>query len=142
MQLADPSSPRRPTALLAALLLCDIAALPAQATCVDRLLVANKAAASVSLFDPATGEELAAVPTGEGPHEIAISPDGRTAVVTNYGARQPGRTLLVIDIRAATVRKTIELQHTVTPDGGEPEQRPLLRPHGCLFVTPRQVLLT
>ena len=49
------------------------------------LVVLNKAEASASLIDCATGRELAKLPTGQGPHEVAISPDGKTAVVGDYG---------------------------------------------------------
>ena len=52
------------------------------------LLVANKSEASVSLHRLPDGKELARLPTGEGPHEVAVSPDGRFAVVTDYGTRE------------------------------------------------------
>ncbi len=40
------------------------------------LVVANKAEATVSLVDVASGEVVATLPTGAGPHEVAVSPDG------------------------------------------------------------------
>src|SRR6185295_15169127 len=49
------------------------------------LVVANKDDATVSLLDLASGRIAATVPTGDGPHEVAISPDGRQAVVSNTG---------------------------------------------------------
>ncbi len=73
------------------------------------LIVLNKAEASASLLDCATGEQRLKLPTGDGPHEVAISPDGKTAVVANYGGREPGHTLTVIDLPAKRVVKTIEL---------------------------------
>ncbi len=45
------------------------------------LIVLNKDGASASLRDRATGEEFARLDTGVGPHEVAVSPDGRIAVV-------------------------------------------------------------
>ena len=49
------------------------------------LLVANKSEASVSLFRTPGYRLLAKLPTGEGPHEVAVSPDGRHALVSDYG---------------------------------------------------------
>ena len=57
------------------------------------LLVGNKSEASVSLIDLASGGEVARAETRPGPHEIAVSGDGRLAVVTNYGDREDGHTL-------------------------------------------------
>lgn len=51
------------------------------------LLVLNKEDATLSIIDPATRKTVAQVPTGEGPHEIAASNDGKFAFVANYGAR-------------------------------------------------------
>jgi len=54
-------------------------ALHAQAS--GTLIVLNKAEASASLIDLASGEEILRLETGVGPHEVAVSPDGKTAVV-------------------------------------------------------------
>jgi YVTN family beta-propeller protein len=94
------------------------------------LVVLNKAEASASLIDLASGRVAATVKTGQGPHEVAISPDGRKAVVTNYGGQQPGSTLTVIDLPGARVERTISLgTHR--------------RPHGILFAPGgRELLVT
>jgi DNA-binding beta-propeller fold protein YncE len=82
------------------------------------LAVANKAEATVSLIDLDTGDVVATLPTGEGPHEIGISPDGRFALVTNYGTRQgDGNSLTLIDIPTASVVKTIDLGDYHRPHG-------------------------
>jgi len=61
------------------------------------LLVGNKSEASVSLIDLDSGALVATAKTDPGPHEIAVSPDGTLAVVTNYGTGDaPGNTLSVI----------------------------------------------
>lgn len=92
---------------------------PARST--GTLVVANKAEATVSLIDLASGGTVATLPTGEGPHEVAVSPDGETAVVADYGGRTPGSTLTVLDLPGRRVRRTIELgEHT--------------RPHGLAFL--------
>jgi YVTN family beta-propeller protein len=64
------------------------------------LLVLNKDDATLAFVDPSTRAVLGTVPTGESPHEIAVSGDGRLAFVSNYGGRTPGQTLSVIDIAA------------------------------------------
>ena len=84
------------------------------------LAVANKAEATVSLIDLDSGDVVATLATGEGPHEIGISPDGRFALVTNYGTReQDGNSLTLIDIPAASVVKTIDLGEYRRPHGVE-----------------------
>lgn len=87
-----------------------------------RLLVVNKAEASLSVVDLAAGTEITRIPTGNAPHEVAVAPDGRTAVVTNYGTGPtPGNTLTVIDL--------VRLEPTATIDLGD--QR---RPHGIAWL--------
>ncbi|MCA8949817.1 MAG: YncE family protein [Planctomycetes bacterium] len=130
-----------PTAFAPALALLLAAATPRAQDPVDRLLVCNKADHTVSIFDPRTREQLAVLPTGEGPHEVAISPDGRTAVVSDYGAQKPGRTLTVVDVLAAKVTNTITLAGRRQGDDGE-QPFDYLRPHGIQFVAPGVVLLT
>src|SRR5690606_2629150 len=86
------------------------------------LIVTNKSAATASFVDVAGNRLLATVPTGPGPHEIALSSDGRTAVVTDYGGGAAGgSTLTVIDVPARRVARTVELG----------EHR---RPHGIAFL--------
>jgi hypothetical protein len=88
------------------------------------LVVANQQGASATIVNAATLQTIATLPVGNGPHEAAVSPDGRWAVVTIYGDRAgPGNSLAVIDLAAPTpvVSRTIDLgQYT--------------RPHGAAFV--------
>ena len=94
------------------------------------LVVLNKSEATASLLDLASGTAVGTVPTGQGPHEAAASPDGRTVVATNYGTReQPGSSLTVIDVAEARVVRRIDL------GAGR-------RPHGVLFLDARRVLVT
>jgi YVTN family beta-propeller protein len=84
----------------------------------DTLIVANKAEATVSLVDVASGEVRATLPTGVGPHEVAVSPDGRRAVVADYGTGEaPGGTLTLIDVAAGKVLSTIDLGEYRRPHG-------------------------
>ena len=85
------------------------------------LVVLNKAAASASLIDLSLGREVARVATGVGPHEVIVSPDGRTAVVCDYGEQQPGSTLTLFDVASAKHLKTIDLA-------------PHRRPHGIMWL--------
>lgn len=81
------------------------------------LLVANKQEATLSVIDVASGGLLATVPTGQGPHEVAVTSDGRWAVVCNYGGQAPGNSLTVVDLRTRTVARTIDLGEYRRPHG-------------------------
>lgn len=81
------------------------------------VVVVNKAEASASLLDAGTGHTLAKIQTGSAPHEVAVSPDGATAIVTNYGLRQPGHTLTVIDLASMRAVRTIDLGAYHRPHG-------------------------
>ena len=86
----------------------------------ETLVVANKAEATVSLIDLEQGDVVATLGTGEGPHEVGISPDGRLALVTNYGTRDgAGNSLTLIDIAEAAAIKTIHLGDYRKPHGVE-----------------------
>jgi len=86
----------------------------------DALLVLNKGDNSLAILDPATGKLTGRVTTGNGPHELVTSSDGKFAFVTNYGDREPGSTLSMIDIAARKETRRVAL-------GG------LRRPHGAIF---------
>ena len=81
------------------------------------LLVLNKTDATLSIIDPVSGRTLGQVPTGDGPHEVAVSADGRLAVVTNYGSRAPGNTLSVIDIAGRKESRRVDLGMLRQPHG-------------------------
>jgi DNA-binding beta-propeller fold protein YncE len=106
-------------------LVATLAAVPASAQVAGMsgtVIVTNKTPATATIVDLASGATLATLPTGNGPHEIVVSSDGRTAVVTDYGTGPaPGSTLTVIDVAALRVARTIPLA----------EYR---RPHGIVFL--------
>ncbi len=81
------------------------------------LLVVNKAENSLAVMDPAAGKAVKQIPTGDGPHEVALSPDGRTAYVTNYGAQTPGSSLSVIDIATGKETRRVDLGALRRPHG-------------------------
>ncbi len=114
------------TALVAAAL----SAAPPLAAQAGTLVVANKSDATVDLVDLESGRSVATLPTGRGPHEVAVSPNGRAAAVSDYGDRQnPGASLTLIDVAGARVVATIRLG----PHG---------RPHGLAWISDRLLAVT
>jgi YVTN family beta-propeller protein len=105
--------------LALASLLCAFFAVSASAAAPSgTLLVLNKSDDTISFIDLATREIKVTLPTGDGPHEVAVSDDGRTAVVTNYGdTGKPGKTLTVVDVPAKKVLRTIDLGTYSRPHG-------------------------
>lgn len=118
--------------------------LPAPPKAPGRLFIVNKGptvgdpgVASVMVLDLTTGKvESTSYPEPQGPHEVAISSDGRTAVAPNYGlARQgdhalPGEgfSLTVADTWTGKL-KTIDVS-------------PYYRPHGVEFLDRDRVAVT
>jgi YVTN family beta-propeller protein len=104
-----------------------MAALPAEVAMADVLIVLNKSEHEAALVDPASLAVQAKLPTGRGPHEVAVSPDGRLAFVSNYGVygvfregqqqSEPGNTLTVLDLERRVVRDTFDLGTYSRPHG-------------------------
>ena len=110
---------RRLAIALIALSLLDLRAVSAQSVRpTGTLIVSNMNDNTASVIDAASGRVLSVLPTGEGPHEVATSHDGRWALVSNYGVRgKPGNTITVIDVNAAAVARTIDLHQYQRPHG-------------------------
>lgn len=96
----------------------------------ETLLVVRKTDHAVDYIDPGSGLRLATVATGFAPHEISVSPDGRRAVVSNYGTRdRPGASVSIIDLEQPREIRRIDLaMHT--------------RPHGVAWYAPDRVAVT
>jgi YVTN family beta-propeller protein len=84
------------------------------------LIVLNKEESTVSFFEartaPAVSERLRLIktlPTGKEPHEVAVSPDGREAWISNAGAD----TLGVFDLRRLEAIVTIRHDRFAFPHG-------------------------
>jgi DNA-binding beta-propeller fold protein YncE len=89
---------------------------PARRDSVLEVVVANQQSASASILS-ADGTTMKHVPVGNGPHEAAISPNGRIAVVTVYGAQQAGNQLAIIDLENDAVMRSIDLGRYTRPHG-------------------------
>jgi YVTN family beta-propeller protein len=94
----------------------------------ETLVVVCKSDFQVALVDPATEEVLAKLPTGRGPHEVAVSPDGRTAYVSNFGRYsvypagdtdhdKASNTITAIDLVDRKVKNTFDLGTHTGPHG-------------------------
>ena len=91
----------------------------------ETLLVGNKGEDTLSVIALDSGAQLARLPTGRMPHEIAISPDGKQAAVVAYG----GTTIDIFDVAKRTKLRTIDLS-------------PNQRPHGLLWLSDGRLVAT
>ena len=87
----------------------------------ETLVVVNRDDSTVSIIDPNEMKVLATVPTGDSPHEVVISADGKTAIVSNYGAQKAGSSLSIIDLETKKETKRVDLL-------------PMMRPHGLVEI--------
>ncbi len=85
------------------------------------LVALNKNEANMAIVDPGTMTVVGKVAVGDGPHEVVLSADGKTAFVANYGNQQPGNSISIIDIASAKELKRVDLA-------------PMIRPHGLQLI--------
>lgn len=85
----------------------------------ETLVVVNRGDSTLSIIDPIAMKVVATVPTGSDPHEVVLMADGKTAIVSNYGAQTPGSSFSIIDIETKKETKRVDLS-------------PLMRPHGLV----------
>lgn len=102
-----------------------------------QLIVVNKGERTVGLVDLLTGKQVAAVGSlGNKAHEVAISPDGRTAYAPIYGdsgVGQPGTNgsnLAIIDLASRKVTGNVDFGHGVRPHCAVFDAK-----HNLLYVT-------
>lgn len=106
-----------------------LVALPVSFPEAQTLIVGNKLADTAAFIDLKSGDVIYTRPTGNGPHEVAISPDGNVAAVVSYGdGKQAGSSISLFDVPTATALKVIDLS-------------PHRRPHGILWMPDGQRLL-
>jgi DNA-binding beta-propeller fold protein YncE len=91
-------------------------------TAAPLLLVANQGDHNLSLIDPNAGKQIATVGVdGVTGHEVAASPDGKTAYVPIYGDSGVGKPgtdgskISVIDLASRKIIHTIDFGHGVRP---------------------------
>ncbi len=107
-----------PTPVLRALIALVAISACRESAYAQRLLVVNKSGSSLSIVDPISRRESAVVPTGYAPHEVAVSPDGRRAYVTDYGTGdRPGNTVTIVDLANAEPAGAISLAPHTRPHG-------------------------
>ena len=78
------------------------------------LVVVNKRGDDVSFIDIASRAIVEQLPTGKGPHELAITNDGKWAVTTDYVG---GDSLTVFDVEKMQKVRTIGLKAFPRPHG-------------------------
>jgi DNA-binding beta-propeller fold protein YncE len=123
--------------LIVPMLFCLVGVVLAQAPGRGLLLVANKGDESLGIVDVDAGKQIATVPEGgKTGHEVAASPDGRTAYVPIYGDSGVGKPgsdgdrMVVIDIASRKVTGTVNFGKGVRP------HLPVFGPRdGMLYVT-------
>lgn len=87
------------------------------------LIMIDKRGGFVRFFDPAALEQTGALDLGDPPHELAVSPDHKTAYVPLYGDGvygnnpHPDHRIVVIDLAKQEVVRTIDVSPNVAPHG-------------------------
>ena len=96
---------------------------PNNTTGTNGLIMIDKIGGIVRFFDPKTFQEISTLTIDGTPHELAISPDRKTAYVPDYGDGvygrnpNPGKKIAVIDLETRTVRASIDISPHVAPHG-------------------------
>jgi len=90
---------------------------PRKVNLAGTVVVVNQQSDSITLIDLKTMEAYRHVKVVAAPHEAAVSPDGRTVVVTNYNRQDvgPQKTLSVIALPSGDTIKTIDLGEYRSP---------------------------
>lgn len=82
------------------------------------LVAVNQADDTADLVNLRTGRSVKKIQTGTGPHESAVSPDGKRVAITNYGnGSSPGNSLTIAALPSGEVEKTIDLGTYTRPHG-------------------------
>jgi YVTN family beta-propeller protein len=108
---------------------------PNNPTGTDGLVLIDKVGHHIRFFDPKTWTEISSIEVEVNPHDIAISPDHKTAYVPIYGSGIYGRnpnpehTIAVIDLVSKTQTGTIDVSPYLAPHGIQ------IDASGTLYVT-------
>jgi YVTN family beta-propeller protein len=96
---------------------------PNNPTGTSGLIMIDKRGGLVRFFDPATLKEVSTLQLEAIPHELAISPDHKTAYVPLYGDGvygnnpNPGHKIVAIDLTTRKVSGTIDISPYLAPHG-------------------------
>jgi DNA-binding beta-propeller fold protein YncE len=99
------------------------------------LILIDKVGHHLRFFDPKNWTEISNLEVGVNPHDLALSPDHKTAYVTIYGAGiygqnpNPEHTIAIIDLATRTQTGTIDVSPWVAPHGIQIDNA------GMLYVT-------
>ena len=98
------------------------------------LILIDKLGHHIRFFDPATHQELSSIDAEVNPHDVAISPDRRTAYVPIYGDGvygknpHPGHSIDIVDLASRRITGTIDLSPYQAPHDIK------IDPSGTLYV--------
>ena len=87
------------------------------------LIVIDKIGRHVRFYDPSSFKEISNLEVGVAPHDVAISPDHKTAYIPVYGDGvygrnpHPGHTIAIIDLASRSVSGTIDVSPYQAPHG-------------------------
>jgi YVTN family beta-propeller protein len=108
---------------------------PNNATGTRGLILIDKVGRHIRFFDAAARTELSSIEAGVAPHDVAISPDHRTAYVPIYGDGvygrnpNPGHEIAIIDLESRKQTGTIDVSPYQAPHGIQIDSK------GTLYVT-------
>lgn len=90
---------------------------PSRPALTGTVIAVNQQSDSITLIDLSTLEAYRHVPVVAGPHEAAVSPDGRSVLVTNYNKQGvgPQKTLSLIALPSGDTIRTIDLGEFLAP---------------------------
>jgi YVTN family beta-propeller protein len=87
------------------------------------LIVIDKIGRHVRFFDPSNYQEISNLDVGVAPHDVAISPDHKTAYIPVYGDGvygknpHPGHTIAIVDLATRQLAGTIDVSPYQAPHG-------------------------
>lgn len=106
------------------------------------LAVVEENASHVSVYNPESGKKLGSLEVGFLPHEIAVTRDGKTAYVSNFGIRDydsgsgtPGASISVIDLRGLSEKYRL---YTFDPADYKDYEQIDSAPHGVKLRPPHE----
>ena len=100
----------------------------------DSLLVVSAKEHALVMQDPITGDRTAFFRVGLSPDSVAVTEDGRTAVVTNRGDQLSGNSICIVDLHATNLVRTIPLEVTRQNLDQSVYKRSYHRPSGIDFI--------